>query len=134
MDFVFNEEQQELRATARAFLSENSASAQIRNAMESDLGFDAQLWKQLASLGWRLVLVMVSTPVLECISGFGRERDDHSTWLSIAVHTHLKAVKAAKGIIGTVIINWTVRTLWRYWLRPYHEKARWQPIVIPGEQ
>ena len=52
MDFVFDEEQQELRATARAFLAENSGSAQIRNAMESELGFDAQLWKQLAELGW----------------------------------------------------------------------------------
>ena len=38
MDFVFDEEQQELRATARAFLAENSGSAQIRNAMESELG------------------------------------------------------------------------------------------------
>ena len=45
MDFVFDEEQQELRATARAFLAENSGSAQIRNAMESDLGFDGHAYE-----------------------------------------------------------------------------------------
>ena len=57
MDFVFNEEQLELRATARAFLSENSDSSQIRRAMESELGFDAQLWKQLGELGWLAVTI-----------------------------------------------------------------------------
>ena len=53
MDFVFNEEQEELRSTARAFLAEHSGSAQIRKAMDSELGFDAQLWSQLAELGWQ---------------------------------------------------------------------------------
>jgi len=57
MDFVFNEEQQELRATARSFLAENSGSAQVRQAMESELGFDAQVWKQLSELGWLSVTI-----------------------------------------------------------------------------
>ena len=57
MDFVFNEEQLELRATARAFLSENSDSAHVRQAMESELGFDAQVWKQLSELGWLSVTI-----------------------------------------------------------------------------
>jgi len=56
MDFAFNEEQEELRTMARAFLEENSGSEQIRKAMESDLGYDPELWRQIgAELGWTAV-------------------------------------------------------------------------------
>jgi alkylation response protein AidB-like acyl-CoA dehydrogenase len=53
MDFKFNEEQEELRAMARAFLEESSGSEQVRKAMENEQGFDAALWEQMgAELGW----------------------------------------------------------------------------------
>jgi len=56
MDFAFTEEQQELRASARAFLADHSSSEQIRSAMESKLGYDEQVWKQIgAELGWAAV-------------------------------------------------------------------------------
>ena len=53
MDFTFNEEQEELRATARSFLEDQAGSEEIRKAMESDLGYDPELWKQIGTeLGW----------------------------------------------------------------------------------
>jgi alkylation response protein AidB-like acyl-CoA dehydrogenase len=53
MDFTFNEEQEELRATARSFLEDQAGSEEIRKAMESDLGYDPELWKQIGmELGW----------------------------------------------------------------------------------
>ena len=56
MDFAFNEEQEELRSMARAFLEENSGSEQIRAAMESELGYDPEVWRQIgAELGWTSV-------------------------------------------------------------------------------
>ncbi len=56
MDFAFNEEQEELRSMARAFLEENSGSEQIRKAMESELGYDPEVWRQIgAELGWTSV-------------------------------------------------------------------------------
>ena len=56
MDFAFTDEQNELRSMARAFLEENSGSDAIREAMESDLGFDPEVWTQLgAELGWTAV-------------------------------------------------------------------------------
>ena len=56
MDFRFNEEQEELRSIARAFLTEHSDSEAVRKAMLSDLGYDPGLWKQLAGeLGWTAV-------------------------------------------------------------------------------
>ncbi len=58
MDFAFNEEQEELRTTARAFLAEHSGSLQIRTAMESELGHDPQVWKQIAvELGWAAITI-----------------------------------------------------------------------------
>jgi alkylation response protein AidB-like acyl-CoA dehydrogenase len=53
MHFAFTEEQEELRAQARAFLAEHSSSEQVRRAMASELGFDPELWKRIgAELGW----------------------------------------------------------------------------------
>ena len=58
MDFRFNEEQEELRTMARAFLADHSDSAQIRSAMESDLGYDPAVWKQIVQqLGWAAVTI-----------------------------------------------------------------------------
>ncbi len=58
MNFAFTEEQEELRETARAFLEEHSGSEAVRAAMESELGHDPALWKQIGSeLGWTAVTI-----------------------------------------------------------------------------
>ncbi|MCZ6822914.1 MAG: acyl-CoA/acyl-ACP dehydrogenase [Deltaproteobacteria bacterium] len=58
MDFAFTEEQEELRATARDFLVAHSSSEQVRTAMQSELGYDPQVWKQIgAELGWPSVII-----------------------------------------------------------------------------
>ncbi|MCH2187902.1 acyl-CoA/acyl-ACP dehydrogenase [Myxococcota bacterium] len=56
MDFSFNEEQEELRSIARAFLEERADSESVRKAMETESGFDAGLWEALSTeLGWTAV-------------------------------------------------------------------------------
>jgi len=56
MDFRFSEEQQELGAIARSFLEEASGPEQIRSAMESELGYDPEVWTQIGTeLGWACV-------------------------------------------------------------------------------
>ena len=58
MNFAFTEEQQELRAAARAFLAEASSSERVRAAMASDLGYDPEVWKRIGSeLGWPAAIV-----------------------------------------------------------------------------
>jgi alkylation response protein AidB-like acyl-CoA dehydrogenase len=53
LNFAFTEEQEELRAAARAFLAEASSSERVRAAMASDLGYDPEVWKRIGSeLGW----------------------------------------------------------------------------------
>ena len=58
MHFAFTEEQEELREMARAFLADHSDSERVRQAMESELGWDAEVWKRIGEeLGWASVIV-----------------------------------------------------------------------------
>jgi len=53
MDFRFSEEQQALVESARDFLRSHSGPEAIRAAMATELGYDAGVWRQIASeLGW----------------------------------------------------------------------------------
>ena len=58
MNFAFTAEQEELRATARAFLADFSSPARVRAAMETELGHDPSVWKRIgAELGWTGVAI-----------------------------------------------------------------------------
>jgi alkylation response protein AidB-like acyl-CoA dehydrogenase len=58
LNFAFTEEQEALRSQARAFLADHSSAEQVRAAMESELGYDAEVWKRIgAELGWPAVVV-----------------------------------------------------------------------------
>ncbi len=58
MNFAFNEEQEELRSMARAFLRDHSSGEQVRQVMESELGYDPDVWKRIGTeLGWPAVVV-----------------------------------------------------------------------------
>jgi alkylation response protein AidB-like acyl-CoA dehydrogenase len=58
MNFALDEEQERLRATARAFLAECSSSPQVRAAMDTPLGWDPAVWRRIAAeLGWTAVIV-----------------------------------------------------------------------------
>jgi alkylation response protein AidB-like acyl-CoA dehydrogenase len=55
---AFTEEQEALRQTARAFLAEHSSPERVRQAMESDAGFDPGTWKRIGEeLGWTAVTI-----------------------------------------------------------------------------
>jgi len=58
LNFAFTEEQEELRAAARAFLADHSGSEQVRAAMASERGWDPGVWKRIGTeLGWPSVIV-----------------------------------------------------------------------------
>ena len=58
MNFAFDDEQQALREMARGFLADHSSGDQVRSAMASELGFDAEVWKRIGQeLGWPAVIV-----------------------------------------------------------------------------
>jgi alkylation response protein AidB-like acyl-CoA dehydrogenase len=56
--FAFNEEQEELRRSARAFLREHSGSHAVRRAMESEQGYEPNVWQRIgAELGWTAITI-----------------------------------------------------------------------------
>lgn len=53
MNFAFTEEQEELKKGARQFLENYSASEAVRTLMETDTGYDPQVWSRIGTeLGW----------------------------------------------------------------------------------
>ena len=48
MNFAFTEEQEELRKTVRSFLESKSAESAVREQMETEAGYDAAVWSQMA--------------------------------------------------------------------------------------
>jgi alkylation response protein AidB-like acyl-CoA dehydrogenase len=52
MDFGFNDEQQEIKSTARDFLQSRFKPEKVRELAESDSPYDDVLWKEMCDLGW----------------------------------------------------------------------------------
>ena len=58
MNFAFTEEQEELRSFIRSFMEEKSAEATVRELMETEDGFDAAVWSQMAEqLGLQSMII-----------------------------------------------------------------------------
>ncbi len=57
MQFAFSEEQEFLRQTAQEWLAKESPLAAVRSVMETDEGFDAAQWAELAGLGWHAMAI-----------------------------------------------------------------------------
>ena len=49
MNFAFSEEQEELRNVVRQFLEDKSPESAVREQMETEQGYDADVWVQMAS-------------------------------------------------------------------------------------
>jgi alkylation response protein AidB-like acyl-CoA dehydrogenase len=52
MYFDLNDEQQQIKATAREFLASRYKSERIRELTDVDLGFEDSDWKEMVELGW----------------------------------------------------------------------------------
>ena len=58
MNFAFSEEQEELRTIVRQFLEAKSPEAAVREQMETEAGYDPEVWSQMAEqLGLQSLIV-----------------------------------------------------------------------------
>ncbi|MDA3040754.1 MAG: acyl-CoA dehydrogenase family protein, partial [Actinomycetota bacterium] len=48
MNFAFTEEQEQLRSFVRSFMEEKSSEASVRELMDTEVGYDQAVWKQMA--------------------------------------------------------------------------------------
>jgi alkylation response protein AidB-like acyl-CoA dehydrogenase len=52
MDFDFNDEQREIKSTAREFLASRFKPEKVRELAEAESPYDDALWKEMCDLGW----------------------------------------------------------------------------------
>ena len=57
MEFAFSDEQEMLRDTARRFLETAASSDAVRTVMETEEGFDPDVWSSMADLGWQAMAI-----------------------------------------------------------------------------
>ena len=57
MDFGLTEEQQQLKDSARNFLSRECPTTHVREIMSDDVGMPDDLYRQIANLGWNGLIV-----------------------------------------------------------------------------
>lgn len=57
MNFEFSDEQELLREQARGFLGENCSLRVVRDVLEGDAPYDADLWKKVAEMGWTATVI-----------------------------------------------------------------------------
>jgi len=57
MDIKFSEEQEMIRHSARGFLTKNCPSSFVREMVQDEKGFTAELWKGMAELGWMGLII-----------------------------------------------------------------------------
>ena len=68
MNFLFTDEQLELRATVRGFLAGKSSAESVREVMATPAGYDAAVWRQLSE---QLGLTGLAVPEENEGAGFG---------------------------------------------------------------
>ena len=52
MDFGFNDEQREIKSTAREFIADRFKAEKVRALAESESPYDDALWNEMSELGW----------------------------------------------------------------------------------
>jgi alkylation response protein AidB-like acyl-CoA dehydrogenase len=119
MNLTFNEDQEELRRSARAFLAEHSSSERVREAMVTDAGFSAEVWARISGeMGWPALLFP------EEHGGFGLTQVD-----LVALLEEMGRQLLCSPFFSSIVLAGQAIQL------AGHEaqKARWLPALASGE-
>ncbi len=94
MKFSFTDEQQEFRSSVRRFLEDTSPTTAVRRLMETERGFDREVWKRLSG---DLGLTAIHIPEAYGGQGFGVSE------LAIAIEEMGRALLCAPFFASTVM-------------------------------
>src|SRR5215467_12823205 len=94
MRFSFTDEQQEFRSVVRRFLENKSPSIAVRRLMETDVGYDPEVWRSLTE---DLGLTAIHVPEIYGGQGFGISE------LAISVEEMGRALLCAPYFASTVL-------------------------------
>ena len=57
MNFALSDEQMMLRDSVRSFLEDKAPLTRVRELMETESGFDSELWSEMAAMGWQSMAI-----------------------------------------------------------------------------
>jgi alkylation response protein AidB-like acyl-CoA dehydrogenase len=116
MDFGFNEEQEQLRAQVRRFVETECPLDRVRQVMEAEAPYDAELWRKMSELGWQALVVP------EEHGGLGLK------WEDLVV----VAEEMGRGLFPSPFIANALATRAIVALGDDAQKARWLPAIASG--
>lgn len=113
------EEQNLLRETARRFLAEQVGIEKVRETMMGDRGFDPDLWREIAELGW------LGLTVSEEYGGAGYGFPEAAVLLEEMGRLVLPVPYAATLVFGATAISACGDA---------DQRAAWLPRIVAGEE
>ena len=99
MRFSFTDEQQEFRSVVRRFLEDKSPTTAVRRLMQTDVGYDREVWRSLTE---DLGLTAIHVPEVYGGQGFGISE------LAIAVEEMGRALLCAPYFASTVLATTSI--------------------------
>jgi len=117
MDFGFSEEQELLRGQARDFLDRQCPTAVVRTLMASERGYDDDMYRRMAELGWTAI------PFPEEFGGLGLGMVDLTVVLEeMGRHVAPAPLQSAVGLAGMTLLHGASD----------EQKKRWLPGLAEG--
>jgi len=118
MNFGFTEEQELLRAEVRKFLDERCPMTEVRRIAETGEGYSAELWKEMAELGWLGLLVP------EAYGGAGL------SWVDLVVLLEeIGRTLLPSPLLGSILAGAAIESC-----GSEEQKRRWLPGIADGSQ
>src|SRR5262245_55898590 len=128
MNFGFTEEQELLRAEVRRHLDESAPIARVREVVESQDGFDRELWSRMAALGW----VGLTTP--EDLGGVGADLVTLVVVLEEAGRTLLPSPLVSTVLASEAILRGGTDEQRRRWLPSLADGSRIGTLAVLEER
>ncbi len=120
MEFSFTAEQDQFRESVARFMTDKSPSSDVRKLMETDDGFDPNVWRQLCG---ELGLTGIHIPETYGGAGFGPVE------LGIAMEEQGRALLCAPYLSSSVMAGYALLTS-----ASEEQKRAWLPAIADGSQ
>ena len=127
MDFGFSEEQNLLREQVRRFLDNRAALSEVRRWMKSEEGYSADLWREMAELGW------VGLTVPESYGGIGLGFLDLTVVLEEMGRSLFPSPLISNTLTQAIVCAAGTEDLKRRWLPSLADGSRCGAIAILDE-
>jgi alkylation response protein AidB-like acyl-CoA dehydrogenase len=118
MNFGFTEEQELLRSEVRKLLDRRCPLPEVRKLMETDAGYSAELWGELAELGW------LGLTIPESYGGAGLG------WVDFVVLLE----ETGRSLFPSPLVSTTLAAAAILDVGTDEQKARWLPSLADGSR